>query len=180
MIEKPEKLKIALIGGTVIGVVSGIPGLSLVNCCCCAGIWLGGMLTMYLYVQQYTDEMQPLESSDALLLGLMSGLIGAVIATGIGVMIQVLFGPLQEQIVKPFMENIINRMSESGGMPSEALDQMRDEFDRSFRDSQTISGVIGGLFIALIVYPIFSIIGALIGYGLFRPKQKPQEPLPQV
>jgi beta-aspartyl-peptidase (threonine type) len=89
MLEKPNKFRIALISGGVIGAVSGIPGISLINCCCCAGVWLGGVLAMYLYKQQFTEGMPPLEASDALMLGLMSGVVGAFAATLLSVAILV-------------------------------------------------------------------------------------------
>ena len=69
MFEKPSKLRSAILGGLIIGAISGIPGLNLLNCCCCAGILLGGAMSVYLYRQEFTNEMPPMESSDALILG---------------------------------------------------------------------------------------------------------------
>lgn len=181
MHEKPNKFRSALIGGLVIGAVSGIPGISLINCCCCAGIWLGGLLTMYLYKNEFKEGMLPLESSDALLVGLMSGVVGAFTATIISVLILVVLGPVQEEFARSLLEKLLDRMAESGGMPSDMIDQMKEEFDRSLKDSARISGILGSLFITLIVYPIFSILGALLGYAIFRPKTPPQQvtPTPQ-
>ena len=60
MIEKPNKLRSAILGGLVIGAISGIPGLNLLNCCCCAGILLGGAMSVYLYRKEFTNEMPPM------------------------------------------------------------------------------------------------------------------------
>ncbi|HAL56630.1 MAG TPA: hypothetical protein DCP63_09180 [Bacteroidetes bacterium] len=174
MLEKPNKLRVSLIGGTVIGAVSGIPGLNLINCCCCAGIWLGGFLTMYLYKQQLTEEMIPMESSDALLLGLMSGVAGAFVASFIGVLLLVTFGPVGEELVKSLFDRLFERMAESGSIPSDAIDQFKEQLEQSLRDSSKPSSILDNLFLSLIAYPMFSILGALLGYAVFKPKSPPQ------
>jgi hypothetical protein len=173
MLEKPNKLRTAVISGVVIGVVAGMPGLSLINCCCCAGVWLGGMLSMYLYKQQFTEEMPPLESSDALMLGLMAGVVGAFVATTINVLILVTFGPLEAELVKSIFGKLLDRMSEQGSVPGDMVDTLKQQLEQSITESRRMSSVFGGLFITLIVYPIFSILGALLGYAIFRPKTPP-------
>ena len=174
MLEKPNKIRIALISGVAIGVVAAIPGLSLINCCCCAGVWLGGILAMYLYKQQFTEGMPPLESSDALMLGLMAGVVGAFTATLINVLILVTFGPVEATLVKSLAGKVLERMSEQGSVPSDMVETLKGQLDQSIKDSTRMSNIFGGLFITLIVYPIFTILGALLGYAMFRPKNPPQ------
>ena len=174
MLEKPNKFRIALISGVVIGVVAAIPGLSLINCCCCAGVWLGGVLAMYLYKQQFTEGMPPLESSDALMLGLMAGVVGAFTATLINGLILVTFGPVEAELVKSLAGKVLERMSEQGSVPSDMVETLKGQLDQSIKDSTRMSNIFGGLFITLIVYPIFTILGALLGYAIFRPKTPPQ------
>ena len=174
MPEKPNKLRVALISGAVIGAVSGIPGVSLINCCCCAGVWLGGMLAMYLYKQQFTEGMQPLESSDALMLGLMSGVVGAFVSTILSVLILVVLGPVEAEFLRSLLEKALERLAEEGSVPADRVEQFRDQLEQSIQDSARISGILGNLFITLIVYPIFSILGALLGYAVFRSKTPPQ------
>ena len=174
MLEKPNKFRIALISGVVIGVVAAIPGLSLINCCCCAGVWLGGVLAMYLYKQQFTEGMPPLESSDALMLGLMAGVIGAFVATCINILIFVTFGPVEAELVKSMIGKVLDRLSEQGSMPSDMVETLKEQVEQSIKDAGRMSNIFGGLFITLIVYPIFAILGALLGYAIFRPKTPPQ------
>ena len=174
MLEKPNKLRIALICGAVIGVVSATPGLSIINCCCCAGVWLGGVLAMYLYKQEFTEGMTPLESSDALMLGLMAGIVGAFVGTLLNVLILVAFGPVEAEIVKSIAGKVLDRMSEQGSLPLDMVETLRDQIEQSIKDSGRMSNIFGGLFITLIVYPIFTILGALLGFSLFRPKAPPQ------
>jgi hypothetical protein len=174
MLEKPNKIRIALICGGVIGLVSSVPGLSLINCCCCAGVWLGGVLAMYLYKQQFTEEMPPLESSDALMLGLMAGVVGAFVATMVNVLILVSFGPVEAQLVRSIVGKVLDRMAEQGSMPTDMVDSLKEQIEASIKDAGRMSNIFGGLFITLIVYPIFTILGALLGYSIFRPKTPPQ------
>lgn len=174
MVEKPSKLRIALISGAVIGAVSSVPGISLINCCCCAGVWLGGVLALYLYKQQLTEGMPQLESSDALMLGLMAGVIGAFTATIINVLILVTFGPVEAELVKSIVGKVLDRLAEQGSMTTDMVDMMKEQIDQSMRDAGHLSNIFGSLFIALIVYPIFTILGALLGFAIFRPKTPPQ------
>lgn len=174
MLEKPSKLRIALISGAVIGAVSSVPGISLINCCCCAGVWLGGVLAVYLYQQQFTEEMPRLESSDALMLGLMAGVIGAFTATLLNVLILVTFGPVEAELVKSLAEKVLDRLAEQGSMTPDMVDLMKEQIDQSIRDAGRPSSIFGSMFIALIVYPIFTILGAMLGFTIFRRKTPPQ------
>jgi len=177
MLEKPKKFRAALIGGLAIGAISGIPGLSLINCCCCAGILLGGILALYLYRQEFTDEMPPLESSDALIIGIMAGIVGAVAATLIGTFLTLLFGSVEEQLVGGFLDRLLQKLEQRGGIPPEAFDELRDQLKRSFAEARTLGGILRGLVFALILYPIFSMLGALIGFGIWgRKKPAPIQP----
>lgn len=179
MLEKPNKWRAAVIGGVAIGAISGIPVISIVNCCCCAGILAGGVLAYYLYRQEHTDEMAPIESSDALILGIMAGVIGAFVQAAIHGIILLLFAGVQDQLMRSITEGLLNRLERSGGIPSDALDQMRDSVENSMKESRTMWGFMLNLFMNLIIYPIFAMLGGLLGYGMFRTKkQLPTQPTP--
>jgi len=174
MLDKPSKWRPALLGGIAIGLISGIPVISLVNCCCCAGILGGGVFTYYLYREEHTEGMIPLESSDGLILGIMAGLIGAFVQAIIHGFLILLFAGAQEELMRSIMGKIIDRLEKSGGFPSDAIDQMRDQIESSMKESNTMWGVMLSLFTSLIIYPIFAMLGGLLGYGIFRTK-KPQQ-----
>ena len=177
MLDKPSKWRSALFGGIAIGLISGIPVISLVNCCCCAGILGGGVLTYYLYRQEHTEGMLPLESSDGLILGIMAGLIGAFVQAVIHGLLISLFAGAQEELMRSIMGKIVDRLEKSGGFPSDAVDQMRDQIENSMKESKTMWGVMLNLFMSLIIYPIFAMLGGLLGHGIFKPK-KPQQTQP--
>ncbi|MGD0037815.1 MAG: hypothetical protein ABSC53_11045 [Bacteroidota bacterium] len=182
MIEKPNKLRSAILGGLIIGAISGIPGLNLLNCCCCAGILLGGAMSVYLYRQEFKNEMPPMESSDALILGIVAGIIGALITTCLSAIITLILGPVETQMMRNFMEKLTQKLENNGSVPSGTLDNMRDQFEQSLKESGTIGGILRSLVYALILYPIFSMLGGLIGYGILgkkKPTIPPQTPMQQ-
>src|SRR5688572_31155406 len=61
-----NKLKPALIGGVVLGLLSAIPFVNAVNACCCLWAILGGMLATYLYVR---NSATPATAADGAILG---------------------------------------------------------------------------------------------------------------
>jgi hypothetical protein len=175
MFEKPSKLRPAILGGIIVGAISGIPGLNLLNCCCCAGILLGGALSVYFYKQEFTNEMPPMESSDALILGIVAGIIGALLTTILNATISLLLGPVETQMMRNFMEKLMQKLEDRGSIPSGTMDNMRDQFERAIKEGGTIGGILRSLIYALILYPIFSMLGGLIGFGMFG-RKKPTPP----
>jgi hypothetical protein len=178
MFEKPSKLRSAVLGGLIIGAISGIPGLNLLNCCCCAGILIGGAMSVYLYRREFTNEMPPMESSDALILGIIAGIIGALITTTLSAMITLTLGPVETEMMRNLMEKVTQKLEDRGSVPQGTLDNMRDQFEQSLKEAGTIGGTLRSLVYALILYPIFSMLGGLIGFGIFGKKKPtlPQEP----
>src|ERR671926_349031 len=77
-----DKLKPALIGGVVLGILSAIPFVNWVNLCCCAWAIAGGVLAANLYVKQSATPVQPAEGA---MVGGMAGVVGGVIYVVIGV-----------------------------------------------------------------------------------------------
>lgn len=122
MPEKPGKLRIAMISGAVIGVVSSVPGLNLINCCCCAGIILGGVLAVYLHKQEFTPGVPAMESSDALILGVITGVVSAFVTTLLNLFILALFGDIASEFVYSFVKQLIERAN----LPPETAEQLQD------------------------------------------------------
>jgi hypothetical protein len=180
MAEKPSKLRSAILGGLIIGAISGIPGLSLLNCCCCAGILLGGALSVYFYKQECTNEMPPMESSDALILGIVAGIIGAMITTVLSTIISLILGPVETQMMSSFMEKLMHKLEDRGALPGGTIDNMRDQFEQAMKEGRSLGGILRSLVYALILYPIFSMLGGLIGFGIFGKKKPPLQQQPPV
>ncbi len=74
-----NKLKPALLGGLIAGVLSSIPVL---NYCCCIWSIGGGALAGFLYIK---SSPAPVKVGEGAVIGLLTGIIGAVLYFIIGV-----------------------------------------------------------------------------------------------
>ena len=81
-----NKLKPALLGGLVVGLLSAIP---FVNYCCCIWGIGGGALAAYLYIK---GSAVPVRPGDGAMVGGLAGIVGAIIYFVIGVPIAYLMG----------------------------------------------------------------------------------------
>ena len=81
-----DKLKPALIGGAIVGVLSAIP---IVNYCCCIWAIGGGALACFLYIKSSPVPVRP---GDGAMVGALAGLVGAVIYLIIGIPVAMLYG----------------------------------------------------------------------------------------
>ncbi len=153
--QQPGKLVPAVWGGVVIAVLSSVPVISLVNCACCAGVIIGGVVAVYLY-RRDLDPGVPMLSSDGALLGLMAGCFGAVMSTALtaalgGLSIEWL-KEIAELAENPELDNLIGQFSES------VLSQ----------------GLIVMVFmINLVTDCIAGMIGGVLGVALFGKAQTP-------
>jgi len=157
MPEKANKLMPALYGGIIMGVISGIPGLNLLNCLCCAGILFGGFMAVFFYKKELTEKNPPLSSGDAVAVGALAGIFGAIV------------GSILTALVFAMVGNI------AGEMSMKFLDRFRDQlppgtFDQ-FQNSIRMAGFsILHFFMSLLIDVVFGLLGGLIGYAVFKPK----------
>jgi hypothetical protein len=173
MPEKPNKLMPALYGGIIMGVISGIPFLNLLNCCCCAGILLGGVLAVFFYKNDLKEGMPPLTSGDAIEVGALAGVIGAVIGSILTAGFLAALGNVSGQAIMGILERLKDQM------PPGTLDQAEQKIrEGGFSILQLV--------ISLVVDTVFGLLGGLIGFAIFKPKpqmlhaQPPAVPPPQV
>lgn len=153
-----NKVKPAIIGGVVIGILSVIP---LVSTCCCLWAILGGMLASYLYVK---DSPTPATTGDGAIVGALAGVVGALIGLIIGIPLSLLIGSA--------MSGMLTGMIESMD-PSQA-ETMR----RQMEAAQTVGGaILNGLMMAVILL-IFSTLGGLVGIPLFEKRKGNLTPPP--
>ena len=149
-----NKLKPAVIGGVVLGLLSAIPFVNFVNVCCCAWAILGGILASYLYVK---NSATPANAGDGALVGAMAGGIGAVIYLVIGIPLAFVSGPAMREMLINMMENIDPRQAELfRGM--------------AMQGESVASTIVSGLFGAVLLV-VFAVIGGLIGIPLFEKRK---------
>lgn len=150
-----DKLKPAIIGGVVIGLLSIIPIVNLGNVCCCLWAILGGLLATYLYVK---NSAVPASPGDGAMLGAMAGAVGAVIIVIIGIPISIVAGGITRALLLSIMES---------ANPSQA-EMLRAQMEAG----ESIAGaIVNGIILAVLVV-IFSTIGGLIGVPVFEKRKR--------
>jgi hypothetical protein len=159
---KPNKVLPALYGGIIMGVISGVPFLSLINCCCCAGILFGGLMAVFFYKKDLTQEMPPLSSSDALVVGALAGVFGAVVASVLDGLFMMALGNLTGEKIADLIREFYDRSGVTSDLPPGTLDQLD-----ALRNAQFSALKV---FQAFIIHPLFGLLGGLIGYAVFKPK----------
>jgi len=166
---KPDKLLPALYGGIIMAILSTVPGLNLLNCLCCAGIMLGGFFGVFFYRQEILGTSYLLTPGDAAVIGLLSGVFGALVGMLLSIAINLLFGNVGAKLVFSIIEqwNLT--------LPPEAEESIRESLERSL----TVSALIFSFFASLILDSIFGVFGGLIGYALLKPQTKQVSPPPQ-
>lgn len=157
MEERPDKLRPALIGGALIGIISAIPIINWINCFCCAGVIIGGILAVHLYNKNLAGL--ELTSSDGVTIGLMAGASGALIST---VLTSMITGGVKRQI-----DRILEYSAEMPPEVEDALIRIQEMGGEMFF-------VIVGLIFSLVIFSIFGIIGGLIAVSIFKKRQLPQ------
>lgn len=144
------------------GVLSALPVVNLGNCACCMWVVIGGVVAAYVLQQ---NQSAPITAGDGALVGLLAGLIGAVVDSVINIPIAYLVSPFQRQMLERIIEM-------TGNMPPE----FRDAVSRYGRGdapmAMVVAGKIVGLMFLLSIGAIFSTVGGLLGAAIFR-KQVP-------
>jgi len=165
---KPDKLIPALYGGIIMAIISTVPFLSLINCLCCAGLLFGGFIAVYFYKNNFTPDTPPLNSGDCMAVGALAGLISAVIGTLLSLMFLSMFGNVMGEFIMKILREY------SAQLPEQTLDQIESALERKM----SVLFVIIGFFQNLVLHSLFGLLGGLIGYSIFKPKQSPMMPPP--
>ena len=153
-----NKLKPALIGGVVLGLLSVIPFINWVNICCCMWAILGGMLASYLYIKNsptpVTAGRCPRRS--------FYGLIGGAIVVIIGISISLVAGTAVNELLLRLVENAspgqVEAMRAQMAAQSIAVPSEEDSSSQS--------------------YVYFAIIGGLLGVPIFEKRKGDLTPPP--
>ena len=156
-----NKLKPAIIGGVVLGILSVIPFVNWVNICCCLWAILGGALASYLYIKNSPVTATP---GDGAILGVLAGLVGAVITVVIGIPLSILMGSVMTGMMVSLVENID---------PSQ-VETMRTQIEAG----QTVVGAIVNGIIMAVLLVIFSTLGGLIAIPIFEKRKRDVMPPP--
>ena len=165
---KPDKFVPALYGGVIMALVSTIPFISFVNCFCCAGILLGGFLAVFFYRNNMLPDSPPLNAGDCMIVGLFAGLIGAVLGSMLSMLFLAVFGNIMGDLVVRWMH----------GMNIPLPEQSWKALEDASQKSVSLANFFIQLFTNLVLYDVFGLLGGLIGYSIYRPKQTAMMPPP--
>jgi hypothetical protein len=157
-----NKVKPALIGGVLLGLLSVIPFVNALNVCCCLWAILGGMLASYLYVK---NSPIPATAGDGAVVGAIAGIIGAVISVILGIPINYAMGPTMRNLLLSLAENVDRQQAE----------MMRRQLEMS---GESIAGLIVNALILAVLLFVFSVIGGLIGTAIFEKRKGGPVPPP--
>ena len=156
-----NKLKPALIGGVVLGLLSVIPFVNFANICCCLWALVGGALATNLYVK---NSPTPASAGDGAILGVLAGLIGGAIVLVIGIPVQLAVGASMNTMIANFVESVNPQQAE----------MMRQQIAAG----STVVGAIVNQIISAVVLFIFAIIGGLLGVPIFEKRKGNMTPPP--
>jgi uncharacterized protein DUF5518 len=150
-----NKLKPALIGGVLLGILSVIPFVSAGNVCCCLWAILGGMLASYLYIK---SSPTPVNAGEGAVIGALAGVVGAIIYLIIGIPINYAMGPTMRNLLLRLLENADPRQA----------DLMRRQLEGA--GDAIGPHIIQGLIFAVLLF-VFALIGGLLGVAIFEKRK---------
>jgi hypothetical protein len=144
------------------GVLSALPLVNMGNACCCLWVIAGGMVAAYLLQQ---NQPTPITPGDGALVGLLAGLIGALVHLVVSVPLTLILGPMEMRLTQRILEM-------SGNIPPdmrEAIERMRD-VGRS--GAWVLIAIVSTMF-WMCIGAVFSTIGGLIGAAIFKKSGPP-------
>jgi hypothetical protein len=152
----------ALIGGIVMGVLSALPIISAGNFCCCLWVISGGVVAAYLLQQNSTTPITP---SDGALVGLLAGLIGALVQVVVTIPIDLLVAPMQQAIIA--------RVLDMGTLPPEARQVLERYGQGTASGASFVISRIVFLMFWVFIGGLFSTLGGLVGAMIFKRQNPP-------
>jgi uncharacterized membrane protein (DUF485 family) len=137
-------------GGLVAALLSSVPYLNFINCFCCIGIALGGVVALLLY-DRSTGSTHYINQAQTITLGISTGLIGAFLSLLIEWIVYRVYGHWDIRLIQSIMEN----MDEIPDYLEELRNELENQASQGFIWTAT-------LFTNLVVYPIFCLIGSFV------------------
>jgi len=153
-----EFLKPAVTGGLLLGVLSALPFVSSLNVICCLWAQAGGGFATWLLNKQRPGG---LKYGDGAFAGVISGLIGAFVATLISIPVQlVLFTPESYANLQEFLTRFPT-MSPN----------LRDAILQFFSPGFNISRTVIGLLMNMVFLGLFAMIGGILTVAILNRKK---------
>ena len=146
-----DKIKPALIGGLILGILSAIPA---VNTCCCIWALVGGLLAANMYIKSSPNPVTP---ADGAVVGAIAGAIGAVLIIVVGIPLQLIFGAAMTSMMGGYIQSVD---------PNQAA-QIQEAMAGSLGFGRAILNAL----MYSVTAVIFSAVGGLLGVALFEKRK---------
>jgi hypothetical protein len=153
-----DRLQPALWGGLFIGVLSALPLVGAVNCCCCLWVLVGGGLAAYLRQQNTPYQI---DAAEGAIVGLMAGALGGIVSSVLSIPIQLMAGDMQNQWIEELVSS-----------NPEFTPEMRDMLARFTSSGAHLIGAI----VSVVVFSVFGLLGGLLGVAIFKKNLPPPPP----
>jgi len=142
----------ALIAGIVIGLLGNLPLLNLVNCFLCIWVWIGGILSVFLY-RRFQHGESTLSTAQGAGLGALSGLIGAFVGVTVFA--------LTSFISMPLFANLARSLQIEGDLPFQAGDY-----------SSIIVSTLIFFILDVVLYPLFGALSGMLTASIVGKEQR--------
>lgn len=152
-------LKPALIGGVFLGVLSSIP---YINMACCLWVLGGGAIAAYLLNQQRPG----IALSDGAFGGVVSGLVGALVATILSIPIRMMSAASLEEGRRQ-MEASMGQMADAPPFVRNMMEFMMEMMSPEI----SITFLLIGFVITAIFYSLFAMVGGILGAAILNRKR---------
>ncbi|MBI5404388.1 MAG: hypothetical protein HY959_13445 [Ignavibacteriae bacterium] len=164
MQNQPNRMVPVLYGTFVMTMIAVLPLVNFINLFFCAGIILGGIAGVFSYNRQIAGTDIPLTSKDGVMIGILSGILAGIFVSLINFLFMLMskHNPVDEAL----------KLMNDFALPPEVTVQMNkfsDEFNK-YGFSPTISIV--SLFSNLVIYPLFGMLGAILGVSIIKKRNK--------
>lgn len=161
---QPNRMIPIVYGTFIMTSISVLPFINFINLFFCSGIMLGGLAGVFIYNKQIENTQTNLTSKDGVMIGILCGILSGILvsAFNFAFMLMSKQNPVDETL--SFLKDV--------SLPPEVMVQMNkfsDEFNQ-YGFSPTISIV--SLFSNLIIYPLFGMIGAVLGVTIIKKKKQ--------
>jgi hypothetical protein len=164
-----NKLRSAIIGGVVIGLLSGLPYVRLGNVICCLWIIVGGAFASYLYIKK---SSVPVNVGEGALVGAVAGAIGLGVEIVVGLPLTILMGYPELKFLVGLMERV------DAGKAEEYRHRIEELTSFSFSEQFVHSVFSWGTLLSLLLTVVFALIGGLIAVPLFEKRKDEAVPPP--
>jgi hypothetical protein len=145
----PDFLRPALIAGAVLGFLSSIPLVNLGNCVCCMWGVGGGGLGAWLLGRDHPGGPGTLSFGDGAFVGALSGLLGGVVTTVIGIPFRMLTATGRAEMEEMLLDIIPD------------IDPEMLEVFLQFADFSLLSVVVT-LLMNVVMFSLFAMIGGIL------------------